>query len=346
MKPIRTIRTFPNWPKGRVITLEHDSKVLRDNPWGDPHRRLVHVYVPPGYDEEPDRRYPAFWDLVGYTGSGASHIAWRNFQENVPDKVDRLIHEGQMGPIIVVFPDCFTSLGGNQYINSSAIGPYADYLLEELIPFVDGQVRTLADRKHRGVFGKSSGGYGAIIHGIRYADYWGGIADHSGDAYFDFVYRSAFPSDATVLAKHDRDVGKFLKYFWEQKKPTSKEVHTLMNICMAASYDPDPEAELGFHMPFDLYTGEVDESRWARWLEHDPVRLGDQYADNLRRLEAIYIDCGFKDQYHIHYGCRMLSEQMKALGIEHFYEEFDDDHSSVDYRMDVSFPYLYERLKP
>ena len=101
-----------------------------------------------------------------------------------------------MGPAIIVFPDCFTALGGNQYVNSSAIGHYADYLTRELIPFVDREFRTLASRDHRGCFGKSSGGYGAIIHGMKYARYWGAIADHSGDAYFDFVYRHDWPQHA------------------------------------------------------------------------------------------------------------------------------------------------------
>ncbi len=95
-----------------------------------------------------------------------------------------------MGPVILVMPDCFTSLGGNQYVNSSAIGRYADYLVDEIVPFVDREFRTLASREHRGCFGKSSGGYGAIIHGMRYARHWGAIANHSGDAYFEFVYRA------------------------------------------------------------------------------------------------------------------------------------------------------------
>ena len=101
-----------------------------------------------------------------------------------------------MAPAIIVFPDCFTALGGNQYVNSSAIGPYADYLIREIIPFVDREFRTLASREHRGCFGKSSGGYGAIIHGMKYPSTWGAIADHSGDAYFDFVYWSDWPQHA------------------------------------------------------------------------------------------------------------------------------------------------------
>ena len=106
-----------------------------------------------------------------------------------------------MGPAIIVFPDCFTSLGGNQYINSSAIGRYADYLTRELVPFIDKEFRTLAHRDHRGCFGKSSGGYAAMIHAMKYADTWGAVANHSGDAYFEFVYRSEWPSTLTELGR-------------------------------------------------------------------------------------------------------------------------------------------------
>ena len=109
-----------------------------------------------------------------------------------------------MGPAIVVFPDCFTALGGNQYVNSSAIGDYADYLTREIVPFVDREFRTLASRDHRGCFGKSSGGYGAMLHGMRYASTWGAVADHSGDAYFEFVYWHDWPNTLNELAKYRR----------------------------------------------------------------------------------------------------------------------------------------------
>jgi len=119
-----------------------------------------------------------------------------------------------------------------------------------------------------------------------------------------------------------------------------------MNLCMAATYDPDPAAPLGFRLPFHLDTGELIDARWQRWLEHDPVRLVGRYARNLRRLQGIYIDCGWRDQYHIHYGTRQLSRRLAAAGIEHRYEEFDDDHSDIDYRMNESLPFLYRALRP
>ena len=189
---------------GTLVVLEHDSKILKGNPLGDPHIRKLGVWLPPGYDHSGKRRFPVLYDLVGFTGSGLAHANWKPFGDNVPERAARLIHEKKMGPAIIVFPDCFTALGGNQYVNSSAIGDYADYLTREIIPFVEREFRTLKGREHRGCFGKSSGGYGAIIHGMKYAKYWGAIADHSGDAYFDVVYGHDWPNTLNELAKHRR----------------------------------------------------------------------------------------------------------------------------------------------
>jgi enterochelin esterase-like enzyme len=333
---------------GSVVTLEHSSSILRGNPLGDPHVRKLAAWLPHEYRQE-GRRFPVLYDLVGFTGSGLSHIGWKPFGDNVPERAARLVREGKMGPAIIVFPDCFTALGGNQYVNSSAIGNYADYLTREIVPFVDREFRSLASREHRGCFGKSSGGYGAMIHGMKYPKTWGAIADHSGDAYFDFVYGCDWPNTLNELAKYkgkaDR-VGAFLKAVWKKEKLSTAEGHCLMNLCMAATYDPDPRAPLGFRLPFDLDTGELIPERWRQWRKHDPINLVAKYKANLRKLKGIYIDCGSRDQYHIHFGSRILSKRLSREKIKHTYQEFDDNHSDIDYRMDVSLPFLYKALKP
>lgn len=360
-----------NGAEGQLVTVEHDSKILADNPLGDPARRRFHVWLPPGYNQgQPKgrgKRFPALYDLVGYTGSGMSHTNWQGFEDNVPERAARLIHAHKMTGCIIVFPDCFTALGGNQYINSSAIGRYADYLTKEIIPFIDKEFRTLAAREHRGCFGKSSGGYGALIHGMKYAKYWGAIASHSGDAHFDFIYRSDWPNTLTQLARHkskrqkegpweppakplndgldDGRIATFLKYAWKRNRLNPAEMHCLMNLAMAATYDPDTKAPNGFRVPFDLETGELIPSRWRRWLKHDPINLVKRYADNLKTLQGIYIDCGWRDQYHIHYGSRIISQRMHEAGIAHRYEEFDGTHSGIDQRMDISLPYLQRVLR-
>jgi enterochelin esterase-like enzyme len=362
----------PRWPGGRVVTVEHKSRILADNPLGDPHERLVDVWLPPQYDEGQKggagRRFPVLYDLVGYTGSGRAHTSWRAFEENVPERAARLIHDRQLEPCIIVFPDCFTALGGNQYINSSALGRYADYLTREIVPFVDREFRTLASREHRGCFGKSSGGYGAMIHGMKYAKTWGAIASHSGDAYFDFIYRADWPNTLDELAKYrkprlaegevdaaalaaasesgldDGRVRRFLDRVHRRETLTSAEVHCLMNLAMAATYDPDPKAPNGFRLPFTLDTGELIEARWRRWLRHDPIHLVSRHVKNLKTLKGIYIDCGWRDQYRIHYGTRILSLRLHESGVRHHYEEFDGTHSGIDHRMDRSLPFLIRAL--
>lgn len=361
----------PKGKAGTVVVLEHTSKMLQGNPLRDPHVRKLAVWLPPQYDESTRRRFPVLYDMVGFTGSGPAHTNWKPFGDNVPERAARLMHADRMGPAIIVFPDCFTSLGGNQYVNSPAIGRYADYLVRELIPFVDREFRTLASRDSRGCFGKSSGGYGAIVHGMKYPQAWGAIADHSGDSYFEMVYGHDWPNTLNELSKFrvprrrpgacdaraeaarkgladgldDGRIARFLAHVWKREKLTREEGHAIMNVCMAATYDPDSRAPLGFRVPYNLESGERIERRWARWREHDPVNLVAQYRASLKSLRGIYIDCGWRDQYHIHYGTRQLSARLSAAGIRHTYEEFDDDHSDVDYRMDVSLPFLYRALK-
>ncbi len=361
----------PKGPAGTLVVLEHVSRILRGNPLGDPHVRKLAVWLPPQYDGGGRRRFPVLYDLVGFTGTGISHTNWKPFSDNVPERAAKLVHERKMGPAIIVFPDCFTAFGGNQYVNSSAVGRYADYLTREIIPFVDREFRTRAGREHRACFGKSSGGYGAIIHGMKYPQYWAAIADHSGDSYFDFVYRHDWPNTLNELAKHrapkrragrvdmlrdstrkgladgldDGRIRRFLDKVWKSEKVSGAEGHCIMNLCMAATYDPDPRAPNGFRVPFNLESGELIPRRWEKWRANDPINLVAKYRDNLRTLRGIYIDCGWRDQYHIHYGTRILSKRLCAAGIRHTYDEFDDTHSDIDYRMDVSLPFLYRALQ-
>jgi hypothetical protein len=366
------MRKTANRDAGMLVVLEHVSQILKDNPLGDPHVRKVAAWLPVEYDRDGGRRFPVLYDFVGFTGSGLSHTGWKAFGENVPERAARLVREAKMGPAIFVFPDCFTALGGNQYVNSAAVGDYADYLTQEIIPFVDREFRTLASREHRGCFGKSSGGYGSMLHGMKHAKYWGAIANHSGDAYFDFVYWHDWPNTLNELARHrlprrrpgaydalreshrkgladgrdDGRIARFLKSVWKKEKLSGGETHAIMNLCMAATYDPDLRAPNGFRVPFNLESGELLPERWRNWQRHDPVNLVSRYRKNLRSLRGIYIDCGWRDQYHIHYGARILSKKLSEQRIRHVYEEFDDNHSDIDYRMDVSLPFLYRALKP
>jgi S-formylglutathione hydrolase FrmB len=174
------------------------SRVLDGNPLGDPVTRRLPVLLPPGYNADSDRRYPVIYGLTGYTGRGEMLLHVRPWNLDLHARLERLYASG-MPPAIVVLPDCFTRFGGSQYVNASATGRYEDYLTEELVPFIDGRYRTIADPSGRGVFGKSSGGYESLIMGMRHADLFGAIACHSGDSAFDLCFQPDFPKTANAI---------------------------------------------------------------------------------------------------------------------------------------------------
>jgi hypothetical protein len=331
--------------KGRIETLTVDSKALRGNLLGDPATRQVAVYLPEGY-EASDADYPLFVDLAPFTGGGLKHVAWKAFGESVPQRLDRLVAEGRMGPVIMAFPDCFTSLGGNQYINSVAMGNWEDFLLDDMIPRLEETYRVRRGAAHRAVFGRSSGGYGAVVQAMRHGDRWAAAACHSGDMGFDILYRRDLPAALDELARHEGSISGFVDHVRSARKIRSGEMHTLMILALAATYDPALEAPLGVRLPVDPHTGELDDEHWTHWLAHDPINMVErpECQAGLRRLKALFLDCGSSDQYFLHYGARTFVRRLERLGIPHTYEEFDDDHSGVDYRLDRSLPLLYAAL--
>ncbi|HEY1127614.1 MAG TPA: alpha/beta hydrolase-fold protein, partial [Actinomycetota bacterium] len=196
---------------GRVDDVEIESELLRGNPLGDPAVRPLWVYLPPGYDDEPDRRYPTVFVIQGLTGQ---LDMWRNreaFRPNYLELADRMFASGEAPPLIVAFVDCWTSLGGSQFLNSPATGRYHDYLCDEAVPYVDARYRTEARREKRGIQGKSSGGYGAMVTPMLRPDLFSALASHAGDALFEACYLPEFRE--SVRALRDEYGGSFER-FW------------------------------------------------------------------------------------------------------------------------------------
>ncbi len=330
-------------PAGSVSRLTVESEALKSNMLGDPSVRAVDVYIPAGHD---GRDLPLLVDLVGFTSSGLSHTNWTGFQENMPERLDRLIGEQRMKPVVVAFPDCFTRLGGNQYINSASTGAWEDFLLHEMLPAIERRFGC-GGAGRRGVFGKSSGGYGAITHALRHADIWAAAACHSGDMGFEICYLPDMPDVLRALAGAGNSDGNPIERWWRQMEEARKRggSHKVVNaLAMAASYDPDPTQFLGIRLPVTFDTCEIIEERWANWLRQDPAKASEAQLTGLRRLKALYIDCGEWDQFNLLYGARRLVRRLNDLGIPHRYEEFSDNHSGVDYRMDESLPFLARAL--
>ena len=321
---------YHNKLHGSLVELEHASALLKGNPLGDPHVRTFPVYLPPGY-HDTDQAYPVIYALAAFTGTGLNMPNFSVWEESLPEQLDGLIATGACPPAILVMPDCFTALGGSQYVNSTATGPYEDYLITELIPFVDDRLRTLPERDRRGVLGKSSGGYGALTLAMQHPDVFSAAACHSGDMYFEYGYLKDFPTAVNALNRAG-GIAPFLEQFAaaRQKGPL---IPTLNIIAMAAAYSPNGTR---IDLPFALPTGELLPQVWDRWLARDPVRLVDRHADALKQLKLLFIDAGEKDEFALHLGARILVERLKAQNIPHQYEEHDGGHFGINHRCRVS----------
>ena len=232
-----------------------------------------------------DKGLPLLVDLVGFTSSGLSQTNWVGFRENVPERLDRLIGEQRMPPVVVAFPDCFTRLGGNQYINSASMGAWEDFLLHEMLPAIEQRFKCGGSGR-RGVFGKSSGGYGAITHALRHSDIWSAAACHSGDMGFELCYLPEMPAVLRALAGAENSIERWWRQLEEARKYPDGSGQVVNVLAMAASYDPDPTQFLGIRLPVTFDTCEVIEERWANWLRQDPVVAIETQAEQSPQAEG------------------------------------------------------------
>ena len=331
---------------GRLEEHALESDVLRGNPLGDPHVRPLWVYVPPAYDSSPGRRFPAVYLIQGMTGQ---LDMWRNrtaFRPSVPELVDNLFGAERCPPALVVFVDAWTSVGGSQFLDSPGTGRYHSYLCEEVVPFVDARYRTLADAAHRGIAGKSSGGYGAMVTPMLRPDLFGGLASHAGDGLFELCYLPDFRETARAL--RDEYGGSFERFwadFHSRPAFTRPSDHALLNTwAMAACYSADEDGTV--ELPFAPETGMLRDEIWERWLAWDPVRMAPRHAEALRGLRAIYLDAGRRDEFFLDLAADAFRRELAALGVtDVFFELFDAKHGGIEYRYPLALRYLSERLQ-
>src|ERR1700735_4588418 len=191
---------------GRLDEHVVTSELLRDNPLGDPYERPLLVYVPPGYDDDPGRRYPVVYGIQGYNGPLSM---WRNrspYRQPFPETADAVFARGEAPPALVVFVDAWTKYGGSQFVDSPGTGRYHSYLCDEIVPWVDAHYRTQPDAAHRGIMGKSSGGFGAMITPMLRPDLFGALATHAGDALYEYGYLREFALAVRALRGYDGDI--------------------------------------------------------------------------------------------------------------------------------------------
>jgi hypothetical protein len=317
---------------GTLDRLVVESEALAANPLGDPSIRPLYVYRPPGVELDHPKALPSIYVIQGYTGQLDMWFTRQPFEPTMIERLDAMFTDGDCPDAIVVFVDAWTSFGGSQFLNSTGTGRYLDYLCDELVAFVDATYPTLADRDHRGLTGKSSGGYGAMVVPMLRPDVFGALASHAGDALFEACYLPEFPKTARLL--RDEFDGSWDTFFERTQlldPPKWDWIHLIETYGYAAAYSPDPTAPGRALIPFDV-NGRLDDAVWAQWLDRDPVRMAPRHADELRSLKRIYLDAGNKDEYFLDLGAQAFAAELDKLGVAHTVTVFDGTHARLTYR--------------
>lgn len=320
------------------------SRALEGNALGDPAERELILILPPGYRDSA-ARYPVIWVLAGFFGNGRM-ILNRNFSAPALDeRISGYIQNNAMPEAIFALPDCMTALGGSQYLNSPAVGNYENYLCDELIPHVDKHYRTIPEGRARGVLGKSSGGYGALRLSMKRPGMFGAAASHSGDCYFEYCHVRDVPVAVNAI-RAAGSVEALITKIKSTEKPRHDDSIALLSIAMAACYSPDAGSARGYALPFDVETGEINDSVMQRWYQNDPVRMVDEPGAirALQSMHYLFLDCGTRDEWALHLGLRILVKKLRGAAVPCVHEEFDDDHMSISYRYDRSIPQMAAAL--
>jgi S-formylglutathione hydrolase FrmB len=335
---LRQIEGSPGAPwehplAGRLDRIVVHSELLEDNPLDDPAQRPLYVYLPAGVAERGEP-VPAVYVIQGFTGQLDMVLSHSAFEPSFLERVDAMFAAGDCPDAVIVFVDAWTRRGGSQFLNSTSTGRYLDYLCDEVVPFVDEHYPTHADRDHRGLSGKSSGGYGAMVVPMLRPDVFGALASHAGDALFECCYQPDFPAVARQLRDNFDGSWEVFHERWAQAETFNFNAYgkPLEIYGYACAYSPDPDRPGEALLPFDAATGRLCEDVWRRWLELDPVRLAPLHGDALRSLRRIYLDAGRGDEWYLDLGAQAFAHELAKLGVAHTLELFDGQHGGITYR--------------
>ncbi len=309
----------------RGALVEFDSEVLVGNPLGDPTRRRIATLRPPSGESEGK---PLLIHLPGYMGSGPVEMNLKGpFDETLFHLFDRLQRSRAVGEATMVSPDCTTALGGNQYVNSSAMGRYDDYVVREVLPWARERFRPSAV----GILGQSSGGFGAIHLALEHPGVFDAVASSAGDLGFELCYLSDFPKAAREYRRRGGPEAFLAQLFQDPSilgGPTSPGGAALIVAGMSASYSPVDSDPGAFELPFDWTTAEFRPDVWRRWKAFDPVErvATADGAAALRTLKHLHVTGSTGDEWYMELCARWFAAAARRANVPVVHDEFEGGH--------------------
>ncbi len=308
---------------GRLVRHVVHGRSLENSVTQESPDRSVSVYLPPGYDSAPAKRYPVVYLLHGITDTDENWTKpWGKDDgyATLQDVMDKGIAEGRFGEMIVVMPNENTKAFGSFYVNSTVTGNWEDFTSRELVTYVDAKYRTIAKGESRAIGGHSMGGYGALTLGMKYPDVFGTI----------YAMNPAIMGWAADFTSQSPSFTNILKVRTLDELMSTRDLYTMAMVTLGQAFSPNPNKPPFYaDFPFELADGTLKPAptTYAKWESHFPVNMVRVYKSNLTKLRGIRFDSGYEDEFKfIPVNSRALSAELTRNGVEHIFEEYNGDH--------------------
>ena len=290
------------------------GKLLFGNPAGDPPTRRVALFSP----AETTGAIPLVLYLPGWGGSSEDSIA-RGTNDWLAQTVVRLAAAGH--PVRIAAVDARSRYGGSQYLDSTALGNYAQYLVDEVMPIIEKRHPLPPDTKWI-VAGHSSGGFGALRLGMGRGATIGAVVALSPDSDLD-VTHIGFSKDAGVRSITPADLEAAMSP--TPKMPRNGTAQMMLGL--SANYAP--AGKLGrFEWIYDA-EGKWRADIWQRWLDQDPLTLVRKKADAFSPSQRIYLDGAEHDEFGANIGARKIHDVLKTRAAPVTFLETPGHHSDL-----------------
>ena len=320
-----TVPATPTAVFRSMNTIKIDAPSLTNNLVGEPTERTIYVYLPPSYGAS-EKKYPVVYYLPGYGDS--SVIGFR-----LPGDMDALIESGKVNEMIIVVAGGDSKMGGSFYVNSPVTGNWEDYIVKDVVSFVDGHFRTLRQAESRGITGHSMGGFGALNLAMHNPDVFGAVYSMSPGLFDENGLAESF------MFAGDRLIRDFVDFETELAalSPGDAQRRTFaapeeFSLAYGYAFAPNPDRHPPyFDYPYTQIGGQLvrNEEVWKKW-ESGFGGIADevvQYKENLLKLKGIVVDYGINDENPwIPKGSEYYGEQLHAAGIPVKVESYEGNH--------------------
>ena len=296
---------------GTVERVKIQSQALAGNLIGDSPERDVSVYLPPSYKSAKNRRFPVVFLLHGFTDSNEKWFHTPTHWIQLASVLDRALAAPGAQEMIVVMPNAFNAFQGSMYSTSVTIGDWEGFVARELVSFIDGRYRTLAQRDSRGLAGHSMGGYGAMRIGMKFPEVFSSVYLLSPCCMSPNM--SPRPGSRAETVKDVADVAK-------------ADFGTKAQLASAAAWSPNA-TNPPLYIDLPTKNGEAQPQVIAKWAANAPLAMLDQYIPNIKRLTALAFDAGNEDR-SIAATNKELDKRLTDYGIVHTYEEYAGNHTN------------------